>query len=317
MPLPSTSVTMPTSPDDGVHRVGAPRRRPARWSGLRWPLFFLAPALVGFCAFTVYPTVASLVISFTDWNLNNRLRFVGLANYQRQFSDPTAIKVFWNTAYFTIVTLPIQLVVPLLLAIALNQRLRGIRFFRAAFFLPVISSMVAMAMVWQWMFNADFGLVNWVLSLIHVPGPKWITSQNWALPAVMITSVWKGLGFNMMLFLAGLQGISTMYYEAAEIDGANWLQRHWHITLPSLRPTTLFVTVITLINSFQVFDQVMVMTGGGPNRSSSVLVHYIYQNGFQFYKMGYASALGWTLAILVLVLTLIQFRANRAMESEQ
>ncbi|MBX5272698.1 sugar ABC transporter permease [Rhizobium sp. NLR17b] len=279
-----------------------------------WPAVFFAPALIGFCAFTLYPAVASLGLSFTSWNLNTSPKWVGLANYQRLVMDPTAIKVFWNTVYFTVATVPVLLVIPLLLAIALNQNIAGVRFFRAAYFLPVISSMVAMSMVWQWMYNADFGLINWFLSLFGIQGPKWITSENWAMPAVMITSVWKNIGFNMMLFLAGLQGISTSYYEAAELDGANSVQKLWYITLPSLRPTTLFVTVITIINSFQVFDQVMVMTGGGPNRASSVLVHYIYQNGFQFYKMGYASALGWALTLLVLALTLIQFRLNKSRE---
>ncbi len=293
-------------------RVRPVRRRTLTQRTYFWPFVFLAPALIGFCVFTLYPAVASLALSFTNWNLNTAPKWAGLANYDRLVTDPTAIRVFWNTVYFTIVTVPVLLVIPLLLAIALNQNIAGVRFFRAAYFLPVISSMVAMSMVWQWMYNADFGLINWFLSLFGIHGPKWITSENWAMPAVMITSVWKNIGFNMMLFLAGLQGISTSYYEAAELDGANSVQKLWYITLPSLRPTTLFVTVITIINSFQVFDQVMVMTGGGPNRSSSVLVHYIYQNGFQFYKMGYASALGWALTLLVLILTLVQFRFNRS-----
>jgi multiple sugar transport system permease protein len=279
-----------------------------------WPAIFLSPALVGFCAFTAYPAVFSLILSFSDWDLNSPLKWVGISNYLQMFRDPTATRVFWNTVLFTLVTVPVLLIVPLLLAVALNQKIHGVRFFRGAFFLPVISSMVAMSMVWQWIFNADFGLLNWVLSLFGIGGPRWLTSEQWALPAVMITSVWKNIGFNMMIFLAGLQGISTTYYEAAQIDGANPFQRFWHITVPSLRPTTLLVTVMTVINSFQVFDQVVVMTGGGPNRSSSVLVHYIYQNGFQFYKMGYASALGWALTIFVLSLTLIQFRANQTTE---
>ncbi|XBS71463.1 sugar ABC transporter permease [Acerihabitans sp. KWT182] len=298
---------------DASHRRGAAKRskRLTQRRGF-WPAVFLAPALAGFCAFTLFPAAASLALSFTRWNLNTLPKWVGLDNYVNMVSDPTARKVFWNTVYFTLVTVPVLLVIPLLLAIALNQKIPGVRFFRAAYFLPVISSMVAMAMVWQWMYNADFGLINYVLELLGIDGPKWMTDEHWAMPAVMITSIWKSIGFNMMLFLAGLQGISSSYYEAAEIDGANAVHKFWYITLPSLRPTTLFVTVITLINSFQVFDQVMVMTGGGPNRSSSVLVHYIYQNGFQFYRMGYASALGWALTLFVLLLTLAQFRLNRS-----
>lgn len=305
------SATNPaTSPQKPVRRRQANRE----WI---WPIVFLLPAMLGFGAFILYPIVASAVLSFTDWNLLNALKFVGFQNFMRQFQDPTAVKVFWNTVYFTVVTVPLLLVIPLFLAMALNQRIKGVRFFRAAYFLPVISSMVAMSMVWQWMYNADFGLVNWVLSLFGIGGPNWMTNETWAMPAVMITSVWKNIGFNMMLFLAGLQGISDSYYEAAELDGANGFQKLRYITIPSLRPTTLFVSIITIINSFQVFDQVLVMTGGGPNRSSSVLVHYIYQNGFQFYKMGYASSLGWSLTLFVLALTLIQFRINRNQGQEQ
>lgn len=290
----------------------SPRKTSSRIKGeWKWPVIFLAPAMVGFIVFVLYPLVASAYISLTDWDLLGPLKWIGLDNYARIFEDPTAIKVFWNTVIFTVVTVPVLLALPLLLAIALNQKIRGIRFFRAAFFLPVISSMVAMSMVWQWMYNTDFGLINWGLSLVGIDGPNWLTSEDWALTAVMITSIWKNIGFNMMLFLAGLQGISPSYYEAAELDGANWWQRLWHITVPALNSTTLFVTVMTIINSFQVFDQVVVMTGGGPNRSSSVLVHYLYQTGFQFYDMGYASALGWSLTVFVLLLTLVQFRVSR------
>lgn len=296
----------------GRERPQQRRPRKTRTVERLWLVVFLAPALVGFVTFTLYPTIASLYLSFTSWDLLSPVKWLGLDNYVAMASDPTAIKVFVNTIYFTVVTVPALLVIPLFMAMALNQPIRGIRFFRAAYFLPVISSMVAMSMVWQWMFNADFGLVNWVLSLVGVHGPNWLTSQQWAMPAVMIVSIWKSLGYNMMLFLAGLQGIPESHHEAAKLDGASWGQRLWYITIPALRPTTLFVTVITIIGSFQVFDQVMVMTGGGPARSSSVLVHYIYETGFKFYDMGYASALGWALTILVLILTLLQFRISRA-----
>ena len=264
-----------------------------------------------FAVFILYPLVASFGLTFTDWDLNSPLNWVGLDNIARMLSDPTAAKVFRNTIYFTAVTVPILIALPLALAVAMNQRIRGMRFFRAAYFLPVISSMVAVSMVWQWMYNTDFGLVNYGLSFLGITGPSWLSTQEWAMPAVMLTSIWKNIGFNMMLFLAGLQGIPTLYYEAAELDGANWLSRFRYITFPLLAPTTLFVTVITIINSLQVFDQVVVMTGGGPSRSSSVLVHYIYQNGFKFYQMGYASALGWGLTIFILGLTLIQFRISK------
>lgn len=296
-----------------VATQGRRRKRGITNQNWFWPAVFLAPALIGFGVFTAYPTVASLVISFADWDLLTPIKWVGWRNYVELVQDPTAIKVFVNTVIFTVVTVPTLLIVPFFLAVALNQKIRFVRFFRAAFFLPVISSMVAMSMVWQWMYNADFGLVNWFLSLFGVDGPSWLSDSHWALVSVVLTSIWKSLGFNMVLFLAGLQGIPDYYYEAAELDGAGWWQRTRSITIPQLAPTTLLVSVMTVISSFQVFDQVVIMTDGGPNHSSSVLVHYIYQEAFKFFQMGYASALGWGLTIFVLLLTLIQFGINRRM----
>lgn len=279
-----------------------------------WALIFLFPSLVGFVVFILFPLIASLGLSFAEWDLSGAIRWISLDNFTEIFNDPTVVKVFLNTVYFTLVTVPLLIIIPLILAIALNQKIKGIRFFRAAYFLPVISSMVAVSMAWQWMFNKDFGLINYFLSFLGIPGPNWLTSSTWAMPAVMITSIWKGIGFNMLLFLAGLQSIPATYYEAADVDGINWFKKFWHITVPLLSPTTLFVTVMTIINSFQVFDQIVVMTGGGPSRSSSVLVHYIYQNAFKFYRMGYACALGWLLSIFIFGLTFIQFRLNKKLD---
>lgn len=272
-----------------------------------WAVFFLFPSILGLGVFVLYPLISSLHISLTDWGLLGDMNFVGFDNYIRAFKDRTTLTVFKNTLVFTVVTVPVLLVLPLMLAMALNRKLPFTRFFRATYFLPTISSMVAMSLIWQWMYNKDFGLVNYLLSFFGINGPNWLTSPVYSLVAIMIVSVWKGLGYNMMLFLSGLQAIPRVYYEAADLDGCLGLRRLFQITLPLLRPTTLFITVMSIINSLQVFDQVMVITGGGPSRCSSVLVHYIYQCAFQYYEMGYGCALGWLLAIFIFLLTLAQF----------
>lgn len=272
-----------------------------------WALILLLPNIIGFLLFTLWPVVASFLLSFTKWDLLQPIEFVGLQNYVELFGDETFIKVFWNTLYFTAASVPLGIALSLLLAIALNQGLRGIKFYRAAYFLPVISSMVAVAVIWQWIYNPEYGLLNFLLSLVGISGPSWLTSTTWAMPAVILTSIWKGLGFNMLIFLAGLQAIPEHYYEAADIDGATWFRKFWHITVPLLAPTTFFVTVMAIIGSFQVFDSVYLMTQGGPARSTSVMVHYIYENAFQFFRMGYASAMSYVLFFVIAVITLIQF----------
>ena len=276
-----------------------------------WAVLFLLPSAVGLGVFVVYPLVSSLYISLTDWGLLGDMNFVGLENYIRAFSDSTALDVFKNTIVFTIATVPILLALPLLLAMALNQKMHLTRFYRAVYFLPTISSMVAMSLIWQWMFNRDFGLVNYILSFFGIQGPNWLTHRNYALVAIIIVSIWKSTGYNMMLFLAGLQAIPSVYYEAADLDGCSGFKRLRMITLPLLKPTMLFVAVTTINSSLQVFDQVMVITGGGPGRSSSVLVHYIYQSAFQYYEMGYGCALGWLLALFIFALTMMQFAVNK------
>ncbi|WP_307847861.1 carbohydrate ABC transporter permease [Metabacillus bambusae] len=272
-----------------------------------WAIILLLPNILGFIMFTLWPVVASFFLSFTEWDLLQPIKFVGLKNYIDLFQDETFIKVFWNTIYFTVASVPLGIVFSLMLAIALNQGLRGIKFYRAAYFLPVISSMVAVAVIWQWIYNPEYGVLNFILSLVGIEGPSWLTSTTWAMPAVIITSIWKGVGFNMLLFLAGLQAIPEHYYEAADIDGATWFNKFWNITLPLLSPTTFFVTVMAVINSFQVFDSVYLMTQGGPARSTSVMVHYIYENAFQFFRMGYASAMSYVLFFVIAIITLIQF----------
>ncbi|TYP77448.1 carbohydrate ABC transporter permease [Paenibacillus methanolicus] len=272
-----------------------------------WAFLMLLPNLIGFLMFLLLPVLATFVISFSSWNLTDSFDFNGIDNYKELFKDPVFIQVMGNTLYFTAASVPIGIAVSLLLAVFLNQKLRFIRFYRAAFFIPVISSMVAVSVIWQWIYNPEYGLLNYALSWFGIDGPAWLTDPNWAMPTVIITSIWKSLGFNMLIFLAGLQSISDSYYEAADIEGANWYAKFRHITLPLLSPTTFFVTVMSIINSFQVFDTVYLMTQGGPARSTSVLVYYIFQNAFQYFRMGYASAMAYVLFFIVLIITFIQF----------
>lgn len=272
-----------------------------------WALLLLLPNILGFLAFTLIPVFASFVLSFTAWDLLSPIQWIGLDNYKELANDETFLKVFWNTIYFAGISVPAGIVISLFLAVALDQNIRFKKFYRAAFFLPVVSSMVAVAVVWQFIYNPEYGLMNYFLNMIGIRGPDWLTSTVWAMPAVIITSIWKNLGFNMLIYLAGLQGISEDYYEAADIDGARWHQKFLFITIPLLSPTTFFVTVMSFIGSFQVFDTVFLMTQGGPARSTSVIVHYLYENAFKYFSMGYASAMAYILFFMVLIITLIQF----------
>lgn len=275
-----------------------------------WALLLLLPNLIGFLAFTLIPVFASFFLSFTSWDMLTPVKWVGLSNYAELLKDETFIKVFWNTIYFAGVSVPLGIVISLLLAVALD-RISLKKFYRAAYFLPVVSSMVAIAVVWQFIYNPEYGIMNYVLSWFGIQGPDWLTSTVWAMPAVILTSVWKNLGFNMLIFLAGLQGISDDYYEAANLDGASTYQKFFYITVPLLSPTTFFVTVMSFIASFQVFDTIFLMTQGGPARSTSVIVHYLYEHGFKYFNMGYASAMAYVLFFMMFVITMIQFWRQR------
>ncbi|WP_424766962.1 carbohydrate ABC transporter permease [Paenibacillus sp. sgz302251] len=276
-----------------------------------WAFLLLLPNLLGFLAFTLIPVFASFFLSFTSWDMLTPVKWTGFSNYIELWRDETFIKVFWNTFYFAGVSVPLGIVISLLLAVALDQNISLKKFYRAAYFLPVVSSMVAVAVVWQFIYNPEYGFMNFFLNWFGINGPDWLTSTVWAMPAVIITSVWKNLGFNMLIFLAGLQGISTDYYEVAELDGARWHQKFFYITVPLLSPTTFFVTVMSFIGSFQVFDTVFLMTQGGPARSTSVIVSYLYEHGFKYFNMGYASAMAYVLFFLMFIITMIQFWRQR------
>jgi multiple sugar transport system permease protein len=267
---------------------------------------FLMPNIVGFIIFTIFPVIGSLLLSFADWNLINAPRIVGVQNYQNILGDQVYWQSLINTAIFSLGNVSLNIALALGLAILLNKKIRGVEFFRAAFFLPVVCSTVAVALIWQWLFDRQMGLLNYVLSWFKLGPYPWICSPQWALPSVILVSVWKGIGYNMVIFLAALQGVPGELYEVARIDGANGWQSFLHVTWPMISPATFFVTVTSIINSFQVYDITTVLTNGGPGNATNTLVMYIYQSAFQFFKMGYASAVAYTLFGIVLVFTIMQ-----------
>ena len=275
---------------------------------------FLGPSLVGVTLFLAGPIVASLGLSFASWDLLTPPEFAGFRNFRRLAGD----REFWAALRHTLVFLggyiPLVMISGLLVAVALNGRIPARNFFRAVYFLPVVTSWVAVALVWKWLLNPSFGLVNNLLAGIGVTGPAWLFDPQWAMFSVILTSVWKDVGFVMVILLAGLQGIPREYYEAAAIDGARGRQNLLYITVPLLSPALFFALSISLINSFQVFDQVYVMTGGGPAGATTVLVERIVKNAFTFSRMGYASAMSWVLFVLIFVTTLVFSRLQRRVD---
>lgn len=291
--------------------AGTSRRRSSTWIG--WS--FILPNFLGFAALTLVPVIAALALSFLDWDSYSTPRWVGLDNFERMIHNDTFWTALKNTAYYAIGHVPLTLCAALGFAVLLNQKLRGARFFRTALFFPYITSLVAVAVVWNMLLSPDLGPVNQFLRAIGIDSPPgWTTSTTWAMPAVIVASVWRDLGYYMILYLAGLQTIPAELYEAAEVDGANGWQRFWSITVPSLRPTTFFVLIMLTISSFKVFDLIQVMTEGGPGRSTLVLSQVIYREGIVQGRFGYSSAVSMVLFVIVLTITLIQFQLQRRSE---
>jgi multiple sugar transport system permease protein len=277
---------------------------------------FVAPSLIILTVFVFWPILQSVILSLQHWRFGSATQeWAGLDNYSRLLHDDRVWGALRNTLYFTAVSVPLGLVISLALALALNTALPVRPLLRAAFFLPVIASFAIIAIVWSFMLDPDIGLLAYWSRLIHLPTSAWLRDPNWAMPAVIVVSIWKSLGFNMVLFLAGLQGIPETYYEAAAVDGATGWRRFWYVTLPLLRPTGLFVLVVSVIGAFQVFDQVYVMTpGGGPLFSTETVVTYIYHQGIELIDISYAAGIGVVLFALVFLLTLIQLRVLRYRE---
>lgn len=277
----------------------------------RWAVFFLAPSFLPLALFTFFPMAKSAWMSLHNWNLISAPTWVGVENYKRLLSDSATIQAFWHTLLYVLGYLPLVYCGGLALALVLNTRLPARGLLRAVYFLPVITSWVVVALVWKWILNPSSGVVNTALGALGLPEPGWWTDPHWAMASVILASAWKDLGFVMVILLAGLQGIPGELYEAARIDGATWWARLRYITVPLLTPSTFFVVVISLINGFQVFDQVFVMTGGGPQGASQVVVGQIYDLTFRYGRAGEAAALSWLLFGVILTITLIQMWGQR------
>lgn len=275
-------------------------------------LLFLSPTLIVVSVFIFFPIAFSFYLSFHEWNMfGGGQEFVGFQNYAILLRSAEFWQVFGTTTVYTIATVPLNMIIALAAAMALERKLRGRKLLRAAFFTPVIISWVAAAVIWRWVFHPNIGLLNHVFDLVGIPAVNWVNDPTAALFSMIIVGVWKTFGINMILFSAGLAGIPNHYYEAAEIDGAGPWSRFWRITLPLLSPTTLFILVLSIIGSFQVFDLVWVLTHGGPLGSTKVIVFYLYEQAFQFFNMGYASAIAYILFALLFVVTMLQFRYFR------
>jgi multiple sugar transport system permease protein len=273
---------------------------------------FLLPNLIGFLIFTAIPVGAAFVLAFYDYDLLLGASWTGLENFREMFTTDEVFRAaLFNTVYFTAFSVPLSVVLGLATAMLVNQALRGIVIFRSIFLLPYVTVTVALSLVWKWIYLPDIGLINSVLGVFGIDGPPWLTSGTWAMPALILMSVWKGFGYNMVIFLAGLQSIPDHLYDAAKVDGATAWRRFLNVTLPLLSPTTFFVVVISVISSFQVFDQALIMTNGGPGTATTTLVLYIYQKGFQSFDMGYAAAVALVLFAAIFVFTVIQFMFQR------
>jgi multiple sugar transport system permease protein len=282
--------------------------RREKWYGYA----FVLPMLLGYILFLLGPVIGSFVMSFTNWNLIDDLKFIGLANYRMAFfEDPVFLETIWNTVYFTLLFVPLNIVITLALALLTQRAIPGIGFFRTAIFSPVVTSIVVWAIIWKYIFQTDNGLINATLKVFGITGPAWLYNLDLAIPVVVIVSLLKSLGMNMAIFLAALNGVPPMYYEAARIDGASRWRSFLHVTLPLISPSMFLVVMITLIGSMKVFGQIYIMTKGGPGTSTNVMVFYIYEQAFKYNEFGYGSAISFILFFVILLLTLFQWYGRK------
>ncbi len=273
---------------------------------------FIAPNFIGYLIFTMIPVIFSLVLSLYNWNGSTQLSFAGIDNYIRMTKNSTFRIALGNTMYYAVGSVPLTMVCSLSLALLLNKPIKGVALYRSAFFFPYVTAIVSVSVVWNMLFHPDMGPVNSLLAGFGVKTlPRWTASVQWAMPTVILASIWRGMGYYMVIYLAALQGIPQELYEAAKIDGASPWQSFRKVTLPMLTPTTFFVSIMLTISCFKVFDLIFNMTQGGPGRATNVLVMHIYQSAFVDYKFGYASAVAVVLFLIVLLVTLIQFRAEK------
>ncbi len=283
--------------------------RQARREEVMFYLFIL-PWLLGLILFDAGPIIASFVVSLTDWTMLADPNWIGVSNYERMIDDTTFVKALRNSAYFGIGSVTLGLVTSFLLALLLNQPVRGIALFRTIFYLPALVSGIAVAILWTNILQPEYGLLNTALAKIGIEGPGWLKSPDWAMPGLILMSVW-GVGGSVIIFLAGLQGVPTHLYEAAALDGAGWWSKFWNVTVPMMSPVIFYNLIVGVITSLQSFVLILIMTDGRPANSTLVLGLYLYRNAFKFLDMGYASAIAWVLLMFILLITAVQFLAAR------
>ena len=280
---------------------------------------FLLPAIAGFTVFYLAPMVISVFISMTDWNGLDRLlapgfmkeHFTGLANYTAILGSEEFRKTLGNTLEYIALYIPLMLAVSLAAATLLSRQKKGVGVFRVLWYIPVLTSWVAASLIWKSILSPKYGAMNGILGFFGIEGPGWLLDAKWAMPAIVLVSVWKDTGFFALILLSGIIGINRTYYEAAELDGANAWKRFSRITLPLLTPSIFYVLIVSLINSFQLFPQIMIMTDGGPNGATQVMVERIYKYGFRYFRMGYASAFSWILFVIIMICTAIQMKGQK------
>lgn len=279
---------------------------------------FMIPSLLGMIIFSFLPIIISIVISMTEWNGLDKLdiqtlsgSFVGISNYMNIIGGKEFWKVLWHTVYYILLYIPLVLICSLTIASILNKNMKGIAVLRVLYYIPVLTSWVAASLIWRWVLSPQYGILNQLLAIVGITGPNWLTDKVWAMPAIVLASVWKDMGFYGLFLLSGLKAIDTGYYEAARVDGASTSKQFFSITLPLLTPSIFFCVIMALINAFQLFPQVMIMTEGGPNGATQVMVERIYTYGFSYFEMGYAAAYSWILFVIIFVLTLLQLKLQK------
>ena len=296
-----------------------PPKHRLRQEGWRTAAPFLLPSMIGMLLFSLLPLLLSALISLTDWNGLDQLlapgmlqaHFVGLANFQAILTGGEFWQVLRNTLYYIVPYIPLMLAASLVVAQILSQTRRGVTAFRVLYDIPVLTSWVAASLIWKTVLSPEYGALNNILALFGIDGPGWLLDETWAMPAVVLVSVWKDMGFFGLILLSGMISIDRGYYEAAELDGAGPWQKFWKITLPLMSPSIFYVLIVSLINAFQLFPQIMIMTDGGPNGATQVMVERIYKYGFRYYRMGYASALSWILFVIIMICTFIQMKGQK------
>ncbi len=292
-------------------RLKTGQKAPVNWAEAWWGYLLIAPAFIFIIGFTFIPVIGAFGISLTRWDLLTPAEFTGLDNYQKIFTDSVATKTLLNTFYYPFVSVPLGIIISLLLASLLNQKIRGLSIFRTFYYLPVISSTVAVSMIFRWVLDSQYGLLNQGLSIFGISPVPWLTDPAWAMPAVILVTIWRSLGFNMLVLLAALQDVPKDLHEAAAMDGATAFHKFFYVSIPLITPAIFFVSLTSLIGSFQSFDLVYNMTQGGPARATSLIGYYLWEQAFKYLNMGYGAAIAFVLFFFILVITLIQWSLRR------